>query len=231
MSMTGVIGIFTICAVLVLLAGLALIRPLRRITSDQSPNYLKPLGIIGLMSGLVALILTAVVADTFGFPGSTEYQTYEVFNRSMTFILATQACALLAFLVGHHEKLASFGQSVLAVALAAWAAMAIGTGAEFWLYSDLPYGAINMRSASFSLFSIGSLIAGVSFLVLGLRIIRRRSLPWYVGALLTLYLPVDIILFVAGESIFVAPAIGAMLLAVLALGSNRLSDHPDSEPA
>ena len=77
--------------------------------------------------------------------------------------------------------------------------MAAGTAAEFWLYSDLPCGTNNLRSASFTFFSVSSLIVGLALLVLRLKAFVRCTLPRWYAFVLMLYLPMDIALFIAGS--------------------------------
>lgn len=214
-----------------LLAGLAFTRPLRRLGSVREPASPKPFSIAGLLGGFTALVLIAFVGDTFGFPGSREYQTYELFNRTMAFILALQASGILAFFIAYHERLTRFSERTLAMALGGWATMAIGTAAEFWLFSSLPYGEINFRSFAFSLFSMGSLVAGLSLFVLSVWIMRSSRLPRYMGASMLIYLPLDIALFVANESIFLAPALGAIIISSLALRHGGSRDVPDAGSA
>jgi len=218
-------------AILALLIGLASIKPLRKWLLVNRRSSLKPLGIVGFLGGLAALVLILLVGDTFGFPGSRDYQTYELFNRSMSFILVLQSCAILAFAAAHYSTLTSFGQRVISVILGGWIAMAIGTAAEFWLFSNLPYAEINMRSFSFSLFSMGSLITGLSMLILGIRILRNRRITWLFGAIFIVYLPFDIALFVLNESIFLISAVGAISIALTTLIDSRNSDLTDVELA
>lgn len=184
-------------------------------------NYVKPLGVIGLLSGATALILIVVGGDTFGFPGSAEYMTYETFNRVMAILLALQTCSLIAFLTREREVLAR----MLTIALVAWVMMALGTAAEFWLYSDLPYPRtatdFNMRRVAFTFFFLGSLFAGLALAVLGLRLSKRDRLDRFLGAVLMLYLPLFIASFPIGFSLFVAPSFASITVAGLVLRSGQ----------
>ena len=186
-------------------------------------KYLKPLGIMGLLGGSAALILIISVGDTFDFPGSAQYQTYEIFNRSMAVLLALQACSLLAFFIGHREALDKFNKRVLTIALTSWGAMAVGTAAEFWLYSDLPYPSspadFNLRTLAFALFFFGSLIAGLALLILGIRLMNSSIVSRFFGTVMFLYLPGFIVLFFTGLSIFTAPALASIAIAGLTVRS------------
>lgn len=205
--------------------------------SDQKMKVIKPLGIIGLLSGAAALILIISVGDTFGFPGSVEHMTYETFNRTMAVLLALQTCSVIALHIGQHEVLGKADKPMLTVAIIAWIVMATGTAAEFWLYSDLPYPRtatdFNMRRAAFTLFFLGSVIAGLTLLVLGLRLATSRVLDRLFTVVLMLYLPLFIALFFAGPSIFVVPAVTSIAIAVLALRSKSdpdVLDHKAVKP-
>jgi hypothetical protein len=194
-------------------------------------KYQKLLGVVGLLGGSVALVSIMVVGDTFGFPGSAEYLTYEIFNRSMAVLLALQTCSLIAFFIGRHEVLGKIDKRVVTIALIAWAAMAIGTAAEFWLYSDLPYprtpADFNMRVAAFVLFFLGSLTAGVALLVLVIRLFKRRIINSLFGAALVLYFP----LYFLGLSIFIAPAVASIAISGAALTSRRDSTFAKKKAA
>lgn len=196
--------------------------------SDQNTKYVKFLGAIGLLSGAVALISIIVVGDAFGLPGSAEYVTYERFNRFMAVLLALQTGSFIAFRVGHGKVMGRGDKRVMTIALMAWSVMALGTAAEFWRYSDLPYPRtaaeatdFNMRQVAFGVFFLGSLIAGLAFLVLGLRLSRSDSLSRFYALVLVLYLPLFTGLFLAGPSIFTAAALTSIAIAGLTLADGR----------
>ncbi|MDX1616489.1 MAG: hypothetical protein R3300_19420 [Candidatus Promineifilaceae bacterium] len=180
-----------------------------------------PLGVVGFLSGLMAIVPIWFVGDSFALPGSTEYLRYQMFNRIMAFLLAFQMCSIFAFLLGRQAVLTRVDKRVLTIALVAWAAMSIGTAAEFWLYSDLPYprspADFNMRTAAFALFLLGSLIAGVANLLLALRPSTSNVLSHIFRVILVLHLPLFVASFPVGFSIFIAPALASMAVAVLAL--------------
>lgn len=171
------------------------------------------LSIVGLLAGFASAISIALVGDTFGFPGSDAYRAYETFNRVMAILLTLQTCALAAFYLQTRNSLPRADWITAVIALVAWIGMGVGTAAEFWLFSDLPYGADNMRSSSFSVFSLSSLISGLALFVLGLRVLLRRQLSLGFGVVLMLYLPVDILFAIFGQSIFLAAALTTIAVA------------------
>ena len=194
-------------------------------------KYVKLLGALGLLGGAAALILIVAVEDAFGSPGSAEYMTYEAFNRVMALLLALQMCSLIAFfIIGARDVLARTDRRMVTMAVVAWAIMALGTAAEFWLYADLPYPRtatdFNMRRIAFTFFFLGSLVAGVALLVLGFRLLMSGNLSRFVAAALMLYLPLFIASFPVGFSLFVAPSLASITVAGLVLRSRQsvLSD-------
>ena len=171
---------------------------------------------VGLFAGLAALIAILTLGDTFGYPGSAAYRTYEAFNRGMGALILLMAAPLASFCLQSSPSLPQIDRGLTAILLAAWIGMAAGTAAEFWLFSDLPYSADNLRSASFSLFSFSSLVVGLASLALGIRLLLARQLPWTIPVVFVLILPLDVLLFIAGQSIFLAATLAAIALSVLA---------------
>ena len=167
----------------------------------------------GMFAGLAAGISIVIVGDTFGFPGSAAYRTYESFNRAMAIMIFLQSSALFAFYLHTNNQLAILDRTLIIIAFVAWIGMSLGTAAEFWLFSDLPYSAANMRSASFSVFSLSSLISGFALFGLGFRTLLGRRLSRGLGIVLMLYLPLDILFFVSGRSIFLAAALVTIVIA------------------
>lgn len=150
--------------------------------------------------------------------------TYESFNRIVAVFLALQSASLLAFYIARQDRLGRFDRRLLAIALVTWAAMAVGTAAEFWLCSDLPCpGAtfevsdINMRMVSFSLFFFGSLLGGLVLLVLGIRLARNGTSDRLYAVLCILHLTLFFVGSAIFGSLFAAPALTSTALAGLSL--------------
>ena len=135
----------------------------------------------------------------------------------MAILIALEACAMISFYFQQKDVFRNIERTVLLIALIAWIGMVAGTAAEFWLYSDLPYGEDNLRNTAFSVFSISSLVVGLALLAFGLVTFIRHQLPRYYSIVLILYLPIDIAMFVTDQSIFSASALVAILIAGLTL--------------
>jgi hypothetical protein len=188
-------------------------------------KHVRLLAICGLLGGILALIAILLEGDTYGFPpGSAAYQLYEAFNRFIAVFLVLQTCSFSAFYITQNEMLGKSGRRLTKLALVAWIAMAIGTAAEFWLFSNLPYpnspADFNMRTVAFALFFFGSLAAGIVLLVLGLRLFRNGGLRRLLSATLILYLPLFVTAFYSSFSIFIAPAVTSIGIAAFALKSS-----------
>ncbi len=181
------------------------------------------LAILGFAGAAVALITILQIGDDFGYPGSLAYRRYELFNRSISLLLLLQGCSILAFALQFSAGLHRLGRLGLSLLLIAWPLMAVGVGAEFWLFSDLPYGEMNARSIAFSVFSLGSLLAGVGMLLLGADVIRSKALQRWLRIVLIGYLPFDIMLFIVGSSIFLAPSLASACVALAAIWPTTVS--------
>jgi hypothetical protein len=194
-------------------------------------KYIRTLSIVGLLSGSAAVISAMSIGDTFGLPGSAAYRTYENFNRLMAILIALETCAFIALYLRQRNVFRRMGRIAALVVVVAWIGMAVGTAAEFWFFSDLPYGADNMRSVAFSIFSISSLIAGLVLLALGLWIFISRHASRSFGVLMMLCLPIDISLFVADRSIFLASALASIAIAILILRNSSPANDVSQEAA
>lgn len=187
----------------------------------QSKQPVKPLGWVGAIGGAAALAAIFFEGGTFGYPGSAAYRVYETFNRLMALFLALQICSFLAVHIIGHQMLGRTGLRWVKFIIASWVSMAIGTAAEFWLYSDLPYpnspADFNMRTAAFGLFFFGSTAAGVGLLILGIRLLRKSGWQRFLAGILVLFLPLYFAAFFSGYSIFLAPAAASMVVAGIAL--------------
>lgn len=197
-------------------------------------QFRKPMAVLGLLSGAMALVLVVMVGNTFGLPGSAEYDIYQNFNRSMAVLLALQAFSLLAFAMTVHESEDILESRLSTVSVVMWLAMAVGTAAEFWLYSDLPYPGgpadFNMRTAAFALFFFGSVVAGVILSILAIRLLRSQRIAWLPAILLSLHAPLFIAFFFTSPSIFVAPAVSSIVAAGPAIGWGRNGSKREYAP-
>lgn len=178
------------------------------------------LGLLGVFGGITAVpLIIAFMVTGFGEPGTAAYETYEQLNRLMAISLLLMSAAWLgAWLVWP----AGFGRWAAAVAFVGSLVVVAGNAAEFWLFSDLPYGvAGNGRDLSWIAFSLGSLVMDIGATLLGIAVWRSRRWPRWSAVLLILALPLDVVSFFTVSS-FLAPAILAVAIGYLLYASAAL---------
>ena len=188
---------------------------------DRLPGRITILSILGSLGAVAAVVSIVFIGNTFGYPGTADYRIYENFNRAMALFLALQTAAIVGFGLQYRGTLGRIGQVAVVLAVVTWIGMALGTAAEFWLYSDLPYGQGNERDTAFVVFSISSLLGDLALLALGFELLFSRTLPRIFAVLMILYLPLDIILWFSGQSVFLASALVALAIAVMVLRGNK----------
>ena len=175
-------------------------------------------GLLSVIGALLGLGLVAVFAtNDFGLPGTAAYRVYETLNRLIALPLLLMACGWLGLVLARPK---GYGRASAWLAFAAAVVMAAGTAAEFWLFSDQPYGVwTNGRMASFMSFFVASLLLYVAATIVGVALWRSgagsrvaavvlmAAIPLYAAAILTL------------GSNFLAPAILALAAGWAAIGS------------
>lgn len=175
-------------------------------------------GLLGIFGGLAGLTLVAVFAMTdFGMPGTAAYRTYEMLNRLIALPLLLMAAGWfgLALILPSGN-----GRKGAWVAFVAAVAMAIGTAAEFWLFSDQPYGVwTNGRMISFMTFFIASLFLYICATLVGVYLWRSGMGSRAVVIVLIAAIPLYIISVFTLNSNFLIPAVLAMAVGWLAWSS------------
>lgn len=167
-------------------------------------------GLLGMIGGLLGLALSFAFASTgWGEPGTAAYSTYEQLNRITGVALLLMAGGWLG-LARVTPK--GYGRVAAWVAFIASIAMVIGTAAEFWLFTDLPYGdPTNARSLSWSAYSFGSLVQVIGATVLGIYAWRTNIWPKFSAFVLVMAVPIAVFTFV-----FLSPFFGPSVLAMIA---------------
>jgi hypothetical protein len=185
---------------------------------NTSKNLPKQLGVLSLIGSLTSVLLMIAFALTvWGEPGTAAYQTYVLLNRLMAGALVMMAAGWLGLAL---RIPAGYGRWGGWLALVAALVMIAGNAAEFYLFSDQPYGFNNQRNAAWSAFSMGSLVLDIGATMAGIAIWRKRLWPRWIGTLLMLALPLDILAF-----FIFSPFLGPAVLA-LAVGWLQFS-NPD----
>ena len=165
-------------------------------------------GLLGMIGGLFGLALSLAFASTgWGEPGTAAYRTYELLNRITSLALLLMAGGWLGLAWGMPK---GYGRRGAWVAFIASIAMFIGNAAEFWLFTDLPYGdPTNARSLSWSAYSFGSLVQVIGATVAGVYAWRTKIWPKFSAFVLVMALPIAVLTFV-----FLSPFFGPSVLAM-----------------
>jgi hypothetical protein len=167
------------------------------------------IGILSLIGGVVGFILIVAFSITgWGEPGTAAYNTYELLN----WLMAVALFFMAAGWVGVWRLLPGFGRWAALVALLGTLMIALGTAAEFWLYTDLPYSGPSMRQTAYVTASIGGLIQDVGAMAAGVTVWRSDVWPRWVAILLLLSLPLDFLAFFTIGTPFLVSAVLALVI-------------------
>ena len=147
------------------------------------------MGIAGLLGGVSLISITLLMGNTFGYPGSEEYQIYQTKNRLTSISLLLASFGFIGFYPNRYITLPRAGKIAGALTAIGLTGMVVGNAAEFWLFSDLPYNQPNMRNVSFGIFVLGGLLMGIASLIGGVVFWRLQNVPRWIALLLILYLP------------------------------------------
>ena len=176
------------------------------------------LGILSLLGGITAVpLLIAFTITDWGEPGTAVYQTYELLNRLMTGSLLLMSAGWLGLYLRNDR----YGRWATLLALLGSLMMVIGTAAEFWLFSDLPYAGQNLRHMAFSTFSFGSLLLDVGATAVGIATFRSHIWPRWSAIILLLALPLDMVAFLWLNAIFLTTAVLSLVVGYNLLKVNR----------
>jgi hypothetical protein len=176
-------------------------------------------GVVCLLGGIAGLGLVLAFSLTgWGEPGTAAYRTYELLNRLMAVALLFMAAGWF----GAWRQLEGFGRWAALVAFLGTLMIALGTTAEFWLYSDLPYSGPSMRQTAYATASIGGLVQDIGAMVAGVSIWRSGFWPRWAGILLLLSLPLDFLAFFTIGSPFLVSTVLGLAVGWLLVTNGRV---------
>lgn len=135
-------------------------------------------------------------------PGSAAYDRYEFFNRLLPLTLLPVVVGFIGLHAAQRRSRGRLGTAGFVMVLVGVMMIIAGSVAEFWVFSDQPYGLPNGRDASWTLFLLGHPILAVGTLLLGIATVRAKVFPRDVAMLFA----------VLGVGV-VMPVIGALILA------------------
>ena len=196
------------------------------------PALVRWLALAGVIGGIAWLLLQSVFSAEWGEPGTAAYAAYERYNRLWPLPLLGMALGFAAVDGWQRHQLPTFPTNPVHLIRVGFLAMLLGNVAEFWLFSDYPYGAFNLRAYAWITFLTGMLITLIGLALLGRTILIARVLPRWSGTLLLLSLPFEVAIFFLAQRILFVTATLAIVLGVLifALAWSQRIASPEVEP-
>lgn len=179
------------------------------------------LGWLGGLGSLLWLGLNSVLSPDWGPPGSTSYLGYETINRLWAPCFALMLCGFVGLYQRYLLRTARLGRVGFRLAAAGLVVMIAGNVAEFWFFSELPYGTLNARAWAWISVLLGILALMIGATLLGLAGLREHTLPLW-GRVTFALVPVVFVV------LFFAQLIEAawMALAVLGLAASAMASWP-----
>ena len=177
----------------------------------KNRNLLVWFGRLNLVGGILALPLIYAFSQTsWGSPGTSAYQTYELLNRLMAVCLLMMSAGWLG---AFWSWPGGYGRWAAQLAFIGSLILVAGIAAEFWLFTSHPYDeTASLRNAAWSAFGVGGWMLIIGAMVLGVAAWRSRTWPRWSAILLMLALPLDVIAFFWLDSLFLTTTILALVV-------------------
>ena len=184
-------------------------------------NRTRALGLLGVLGSLLWLGLNTVLSPDWGPPGSTDYLGYQTVSRLWAVAFALMLCGLVGLYQRFPLSGTRLGRVGYRLAVAGLVVMMAGNIAEFWFFTELPYGSLNARSWAWMSVLLGMLALLIGTALLGLAGWRGRALPVWGSVIFLVVPPAFFLMF------FTQLIAGAWLaLAVIGLTASALALLP-----
>jgi hypothetical protein len=188
-------------------------------------DRVRTLPTIALLGAIALLGVAFLVPDDWGPPGTESYRAYELVNRIMGIALAACALAPVSVRLAHRPVVvggaARVGLWLVAIGMIG---MAMGSAAEFWIFSGSPYqgaGSEGRNIAFVGGFMVGSLLVLLGSPVAGVGLIRDGVMPRWIGLTVLLATPAGIVAAVVSGQLLLWVPLSALALGVGALVTAR----------
>jgi len=152
------------------------------------------LGLLGVVGSLMWLSLNTVFSPEWGPPGSSDYLSYETVNRLWAPAFGLVLGGYWGLYGRYRLGEARLGRAGFGLVVLGLAVMMAGNVAEFWFFSEQPYGALNARSFAWISVLLGWLTMLIGLAMMALAGLRRGRLPGWAAALLMAALPASVVL-------------------------------------
>jgi len=135
-----------------------------------------PIGMALVGLGCVSL-LVLMSSSQWGPPGTEAYRIYEARNRLPPVSIMLMGIGLIGVYLPLRAGLGSLGRLAFASSLIGVVFMLAGNIAEFWFFTDQPYGQLNPRATAWSAFLFGALVLLVGLMTFMVFVARRKQAP------------------------------------------------------
>jgi hypothetical protein len=162
-------------------------------------NFHRPqwLALLGILGSLLWLSLNTVLSPDWGPPGSSNYLGYETINRLWASAFALMLCGYATLYARYPLSRARLGRTGFGLVVAGLVVMTAGNIAEFWFFTNQPYGVLNIRALAWISVLLGMLALLGGRTLLGVAARRQRSLPGWAGGIFAFLPPLFLVAFFA----------------------------------
>jgi len=143
-------------------------------------NARRWLGLTTLLGGL-GWLATFLLPPRWGPPGTAAYVVYQNWNRLTGLAILVMGLGGLGLFLNLRPRLSRLARAGALILLAGAGLMLLGSVAEFWVFTDLPYSGsgdgVNARGLAWMSFLLGVLVLFIGGAVTGLAALRHVSRP------------------------------------------------------
>jgi hypothetical protein len=165
----------------------------------MSQSLVRWSGLAAMVGSVLWVLWAGGQLQGFGGPSA-----YLFFNRLLPFVLLPVVLGFIGLHAAQRRSCGQLGTAGFVMVLVGFMLIIAGSVAEFWVFSDQPYGLPNGRDASYTLFLLGHPVLAVGTLLFGIATVRAKVFPRDV-AMLFAVLGVGVVVPVIGALIFAFP--------------------------
>jgi hypothetical protein len=144
----------------------------------MASSVLTRLGGLAAMVGGVLWALWTVGFNFVGYgePGTLAYERYEAYNRLLPLALLLVMVGFLGLHAAQRRSYGRLGRAGFVTALVGLALVVAGSVGEFWVFTMQPYGEVNGRDASWTIYLLGHLVLAIGSVLFGIATVRAKVL-------------------------------------------------------
>jgi hypothetical protein len=167
----------------------------------MSQSLVRWSGLAAMVGSVLWVLWAGGQLQGFGGPSA-----YLFFNRLLPFVLLPVVLGFIGLHAAQRKSYGRLGVVGFVTVLVGFTLIIAGSGAEFWVFSDQPYGLPNGRNASWNLFLLGHPVLAVGTLLFGIATVRAGVFSRDVAVLFAV-LGVGVVVPFIGAFIFAIPLV------------------------